>query len=359
MDWLELSFRGELPDFIENPETFYINNNCFLEFTNNRNQYFQTIVNLWINNRKIGELKYNPSTAFIDENTVHFKIENHLLYSKDYPLYIDYLQTILGLKFQHIVRIDIATDTINHNLLNFIRKYHNSTNIRIKGKQKKITINSKGKIYKTVYFGSMSSEKFIKIYNKTQELKAKDKAYIKGFWKLNNLNYQNNEVERIELTLKTKQAKYIDLNKLPDPNYLASICRTHFKNYFEFIGTYRQNNKTVKKDVTPLQFNEFQTQLLEKYKHIQKFTTKAQKMELKRLFFNIQITKELIEIEHGKQNTVTELYIAINNFSGAIRTINKLYNLEQYYDQNNGFWKKEFDKNKTIYLNNITLPQTA
>ena len=362
VDYLEISFTVELPGWQINPKTFNLNANCYLEFTPNSCKYFSTICNLIIDGRIIGELKFNPSTPYIDQNTVHFKVSNHLLYTVDYVDYIDYIIEVLGFKYNHIVRLDTCIDCTEHNLLGFINKYFNSSKIRLKGRNKKITRVTSGKEINTVYVGSINSEKYLKIYDKTLELQKSDKEYIKHYYALNGLDYKNRSVERLELTLKTKHAKFIQYEKLIDSDYLASIIRTHFKNFFEFEGKYKENGKMVKKDVTPIKLCNYKTVLLQKYTYIPRCSIVAQKIELRRLFLNICVEKELIRVE--KQNVyksqqhydnLSTYYKAVDNFRHAIKRIITLYDLHGYFKSKKHHWEKEFENNRNEYINRINI----
>lgn len=355
LDYLEVSLIGNLPCYSNTPQYEYINNNCYLEFIHDHgNKFFNTVCSLYIDNRCIGELKYNPKTPFINDETVHFKYVNHLLYTKDYLKYIDQINKLLGLELHHIVRIDIATDVIKHNLIDFIKTYQNSVKIHQKGRKKALTIKSIGKEYKTVYVGSTKSDKFIKIYNKSKELEQSDKPYIPYYWGVNGMDFKNNDVERLELTLKTKQASTININELNNGNYLASLLYTHFRNFFEFKQTYKSHGKDYTKDCTPLDFTDYETKLLTKYKYIPKHTILPQKIELKRLYINSLIENELSKRKQtSKYRLPVRDYTHLYTFNKPIDRICELYNLHDYFDQKKASWNNEYIKQQSTLMNKI------
>jgi hypothetical protein len=214
VDWLELSFKGNIPESIHNPKRLMLNGNCFIEYnTNVTNKYFHQVADLYIDFRKIGEIRFNPRNSYNDTETILFKFENWLLYENNYTDYVQYMVDVLGWNYNHIVRIDVAIDCINKNLLRFMKVYDSPQNkerverIFPKGRDKSLTINTIGDVCKTVYYGKCSADRYIKIYNKNEELKKSDKKYIPYFWKVNHLDYVNNPVERLELTLRQKQSK--------------------------------------------------------------------------------------------------------------------------------------------------------
>ena len=355
VDYLELSFTDSkllIPVLLDNPNTYSINNECFIEYINDvNNKFFYNICNIYINSRLIGEIKFNPKTNFLKENTVHFKISNHLLYHSDYLDYIQYLID-LGFVYSHIVRLDICMDVITYFLLKFLKRFNNSNSIYCRGRAKKENCSIYGKEFQTYYIGSLSSDKYVKVYNKSKELLNSDKEYIKYFWKINGLDYINNEVERIELTLKQKQTRKIDVFKLLDSNYLASILKTHFKNYFDFFRITKSEGKTYERDITPINFKTYKTVLIEKYKYIPQYTNKPVKIEIKRLYINL-----LNEFELQKKYTKYQIEFkdsekAANYFNQAIQRLIELYDLETYYFKNEQNWILEFKKNNNVYINN-------
>lgn len=354
VDWLELSFSGTLPSFKHNPQKFELTPDCYLEFTDLTSKFFGAICNLYVDGYKVGEVKFNPKSAFIGDETIQFKFENYMLYTNDFTSYVSYFIEKLNWKFNHIIRLDIASDVIKHNVLNFIQKQKaNPDKITLKGKRKNVSINLVGEVYQTVYFGSASSDKFIKVYNKTKELQKSNKKHIEVFWKYNGLDFKNNEVERVELTLRQKHLKHINVYGLNNANYLASICRTHFVNYFDFSEVYSSHGKKYTKDVTPIRFSQFETQLLPKYKFVPKYSVKPIKTELKRLYFNSLIELEQCNMLGGVNNldVTTEYYMAQINITKVINRLVNVYHLEAYFKQNKPFWLKEYEKNKTLHIN--------
>ena len=255
--------------------------------------------------------------------------------------YIDYLSNELGFIYKHIVKVDIAIDCINHNLIQFIDKWQNSKYIRCKGRKKQLSTTQLNE-NKTYYMGSNKADKQIRIYNKSKELELSHKDYIKDFYYLNGLDYLLNTVERLELSLKGDLVRNIDLYSLNNPDYLASVIQTEFKNYFEFESNYLRNGKRVKKDINLISLEGFKTELLPKYNHTPTRSLRPFKMEIKRLYIN-----HLNELEIGINNNGYNA--ASMTFYLPLKRICTLHNLTQWYNSKKDEWEKEFNRKQSIY----------
>jgi len=265
VDKLVLSFLALLPTQSTRKKTLVLNKNCYLQLTEITDKKFGSVYNLYIDSHLIGKVKAHPYELFIDSDLVHLQFENYLLYSQHFLNNITYLTDVLNFRYKQIVTLDIAVDCVKHELLEFVNKVLKSKHITMKGKGKIYPVYGKqSKSLESVYFGKSTSEKQIKIYNKSLELTVNDKPYIKYFWDANHLNHKENIVERLELTLKNRLLKNINVFALNNCNYMASILQLHFKNFFEFKSTYRQHNKTAVKSTTPIDLSGFKTTKLYK-----------------------------------------------------------------------------------------------
>jgi len=354
IDCLSISFLKELPEALSiqketlNKGKYIISKDCYLVHLNSSLNGFKSACNLFILNQYVGKLLYNPIQE-LDKHTVHLLVENSIFYSNDFIIYIDYLITYLNFKLNHIVKLDIANDYIKHNILDFYDKYKISKNITHKGKAVIIPPERNKKLL-SLYIGSSKSDKQIRVYDKTKELEYNSKPYILDFWKANKLNYQN-KVERIELILKTGELKNIDLFQLNNPNYLLSICKLHFKNFFEFNGKYKVNGKIINKDVTPIDinFSGFKTISINKKVYVpSKNYIFSAKIQLKKLYKNMLLEEYL-------QNNETDLKLVnpeyLDNSRLTIERYLTLYpDLINYYNRKIKTWKNEFiDENITNY----------
>lgn len=346
IDYLQLAFLTELPSWSNNPKTFEINSECYLEYKpQESNPDFTIIANLYIHHHLVGKVLYAPSSPFIDDNTVHLLIENWLLYTDEFTTYIKYLQQTCHWELQHIARLDICIDTTNHNLDQFFVKYLRSDSIRKKGRAELQTKYNSNKELKYLWVGSNKSKKQVKYYNKSKELEIHDKPYIKYFWNQNGLDI-NSRVERLELKLMNPLTKGIYINRLTDSNYLASLVQLHWKNFFDFEQTHKENYRKITKDVTPLKLTGFETELLLKYKPTRTTSTIEIKKELRRLYIQTQIEKQILS---EKTNPTGQDYHPLNYFYGSLRRLKKRYKLDEYYKSKKPLWSKEYEKNQSIY----------
>lgn len=353
VDKLVLSFHRVLPTQSTPKKQLVLNKNCYLQLTDMKDRKFQSTYNLFIDSHCIGTVKAHPNELYIDSDLVHLQFENYLLYSNYFLNNITYLTDVLNFKYKQIVTLDIAVDCIKHNLLPFVDHAIKSKHITMKGKGRINTVYSKqSKTLETVYFGRSTSEKQIKIYNKSMELTVNDKPYIKYFWDANHMNHEDSIVERLELTLKNRYLKNINVYALDNCNYLASILELHFKNFFEFKSTYRQHNKTVVKSIAPINLSGFKTTKLHKPVQERKNTTLPIKIELKRLY-NSYLNEELLRQVNVTTYTEHENRLSMRGQNGFISSIMRLIELhpelQEYYSNRKKNWKQEFEKNNCIY----------
>ena len=341
IDWLELNFTFTIPTFRNGQEYFNLTSNCFIEYTNTQSKFWANIDNLYIDDRLIGQVAYN-SKQQPESNMLILKLENSLLYEKDYINYINYLINTVGMKYNHISRTDIAVDTVQQQIIPFLNVYtkqfinrKNYIKLKSHAKLEPVELSKENGKFKSFYIGSRSSYKYIRIYDKTEELQTSQKKYIKHYWKKNNLDYQNNTVERVELVVNGRKAKYIDYKQLTNPNYLASIMKTELQNYADF--TYQKNNQygknTIVKPLVVLD-DKYQIELLDNtYTPLHTDSIRSIKIILKGLF-----TEDLKY--HSNPNN-------IDKTTTYVHTINQLleeYKLKNWYEERKGFWEEDYYK---------------
>ena len=365
VDNLEVMFRGNIPlgsDYLVN-KTFRFNSHCYIEFLPTGSRMFAVMANLYLYDRCVGELKFSPRKAFFDGDLINFKVDNVLLYGNEYITYIDYLVEFLKFDFLYISHMDIAVDNIGTKIHKFVADYYYKAYLnksffetyatRHKGKVlfKNITVNT------TLYWGSKTADKYIKIYNKSLDLldHSIDKAsYANQFWKINGMDYLNNTVERIELTLRQCHSKLIDYKQLDNPEYLASIMRTHCENFFQFEKKYSNHNKTYFKDVTPITFSEYNTIKLDKYRPEKQHTLKSEHTTIKTLYMQY-LEALFIASDSGVKNGAIKVPDQLIDYPAILNTINillaKYPSAKQYFQDKKKGFEKEFKKVNDLYNN--------
>lgn len=240
LDWLEVSFKGLIPKSIENQGIIDKGDGFKLDSReSNGTKHFKKRYIVRFEGEKIGRLLADPRSPVIDSDLVQFKFENHILYREDWKDLLDRLAQSYQWHYNNITRLDIALDGpftnrqwIANNVLT--GKY------RIKGNTQFICFgwNNQECRHETFQFGSSSSDKRLKVYDKNKELEHSNKQYIREFWKENGL--EPSEMERIEIQLNSKAIKRIpdfDWNKLESPEYLKDLMREYCEDWFVFIET--------------------------------------------------------------------------------------------------------------------------
>lgn len=202
----------------------------------------------------LATLALDPYSPVLDSNMCIIKFHNGLLYRDDREEVIKAILTALKLKFKGVTRVDIACDfhTLRRGLRpeTFIKRFVNGDIEKVgraKFQTRGVTSKDSGLIYQTLKFGSETSQQSYYLYNKSQELKdRKDKPYIRDFWELNGLEPDDQDVWRLEFSLKSDQADMIDretglkvgefhsLDWLDD-GYLAAVYQACLDKYWQFV----------------------------------------------------------------------------------------------------------------------------
>jgi hypothetical protein len=273
------------------------------------------------------------------------------LYYKNWIGIIESFLTLFEADMNQVTKIDIALDGCNH-IQKFVNDFWYKKLENVERIGRKSTTESQSKQagffpYKfdevtreisTVYVGSASSEKRMKIYNKTTELESSNKYYIQEFWKSNGLNTDSYNY-RIELSCKSgiiKQIKDFDWRKLDSSNYLASIFYTFSYN---LIGFVQKDNKRLDRStkINLIDFEKLNSQKLEKV--TKKEVTDRHKAKQEIHFVKKQSLLNLID-----KNTYETI-------SGYIDNLVNRFNLERWLNKKEKFWEtkyKNMNRNEEI-----------
>lgn len=165
------------------------------------------------------------------------KVANRLLYCAGW---VDVLKMFLraaGLKINHLQRIDICGDfnefSGGRKPESFIRDYFTQPRVSRpsfirRGSNKFRTYGQKrlGLLdFKTLSFGTRDSPVQVNLYNKSEELKTKDKPYIRDLWQANKLDVD--KMWRVEFSLNPQGMMLHHLT----PDYITEVT-------FDFAGIY-------------------------------------------------------------------------------------------------------------------------
>jgi|GEM_PF-2286335 len=365
IDWLTFSFLKFLPDPKKIQEMtitngkYEINPECYLVHLDSSLNGFKNACLLFIYNRYVGKLLYNPISE-LPADTVHLIIDNSLFYENNFLIFVAYLTAGLNFRFHHLVRLDIANDYIQHYIYEFYIKLDGSPNIRLKGKAEITEKKRTNRKLKYLIVGSPNSDKRITIYSKSKESENNLKQYIIDHWTANGLDYINNNVERVELRLSTAELKNIDYRQLDKPEYLLSICKLHFKNFFEFTRRFKQNGKYINRDVTPININftDYNTIYLTRSICVPSDNIIIAKGMLHKLY-NSQLTEQMIQDNETDLTLVNPEHLD-NNKLMIERHLVLYPQLVPYFERKKTTWENEYrQKNIMCYTNTEKMIQDS
>jgi hypothetical protein len=217
------------------------------------NKLFDRMTRVDYNGEYFLTLLDTPRPAYMKEDFVKIDVQNHFLYYRNYvSLLLQFLRDT-GLIFNNLTRMDIALDGVYTKGQVFSPKTGKSSSwhhggalhfleSKYQSKRTDWVINGRGdytfrgkksdKSIGTAYIGSRSSDAYIRIYNKREELKRSNKSYINDYYCENGFSADDN-LERIEFVFKGKHvAKFkqeFTLESLLDEAYLSALCREHFE----------------------------------------------------------------------------------------------------------------------------------
>lgn len=259
IDWLTLHVQVPRKLFEDTPTKYKIVRD------KHQTRHFKSIFYIYdTNGEEMATMACEPHSDILQHDSGLLKINNKYLYQKNFKQFVDALLKDLQLNFRSISRLDIALDfqRFKNNLdpRNFIKNYVSGKYIK-KGKGRgRIEFkygNSKSLQYQTLKFGSETSDITYYLYNKVEEMEAKElKPWIMENWKANGWD-EKKTVWRLEFSLKptTKTLHDIDpdsglleevfsFKDLGSIDKLQSIYNSHFKKYFAFV----HNEKRQRKD---------------------------------------------------------------------------------------------------------------
>lgn len=264
VDWLTLHVQVPHKQF-EKTETKYK-----IVRDKSQTRHFKSIFYIYDKNgAEMATLACEPHSDILQHDSGLLKLNNRVDYQKDLLPFVKQFLKDLKLNFRSISRIDIALDFLkfknNLNPRNFIKNYISGKYIKNGKGRGRIEFkygNSKSLQYQTLKFGSETSDVTYYLYNKVEEMEAKElKPWIVDNWRANGWDGKQH-VWRLEFSLKptTKTIHdFIPDDKDPDGGVLKEvfsfkdiesidklqdIYNSHFKKYFTFV----HNEKKLRKD---------------------------------------------------------------------------------------------------------------
>lgn len=245
LDWFECILEGDPMLFADSPPVITrAGSRVALHRKKYGTQHYQEQYSVGVGNREFGNVLVKPREGNKLQSTfVQFRAQNHVLYEIGFMQEFDLMCRTLGWRWRNPTRIDIALD--GHG---FHQVVDDLWNKRIK-KVGQATwgtffdMNSKLQGYS---WGKGGSDKYLRCYNKEEELRKSNKWYVKQMWDRAGLD-QTETVQRLELVMRNNELKkYPDFTPdlLDNFEYLASLMRTGFEKWFEFIDPHSNCNTT-------------------------------------------------------------------------------------------------------------------
>jgi len=219
-------------------------------------KHFRFKYDVYLSEKHFGHILCCPRNEHIMAgNFISFKLQNNVLYELEWVERCDALFKAMNWTVKNNTRLDIALD--GYGFMDIFSKCVRGEVRKIGQARPNVYYNSSMKQITGYDLGSKASNKWLTAYNKTKELEVSNKKYIKDFWErtdlqMNQIRTEKGEpvyqdVERLELKLRNEEIKKIegfDWRRLDDFEYLASIMRTSFVKFFEFIEPSKDSNTT-------------------------------------------------------------------------------------------------------------------
>lgn len=299
VDWLEIFCEAKvdpktglnLPNVNENVMDYPIGEDLLLRKRPTGTPMYLHCFDLFYSGAEVAVVQTNPRAVRgpMKENSFTLKLQNHLLYQTDWmDILIDVLAQ-LNADVHNVTRLDIAIDGPNYlpEFLNYYLKQdqdRKAYHLRGKSTFNCFQQNHNTMDFKRFQIGSAKSEKAFSIYCKSAEIEVSNKKYIQRFWERSGATWTESEVYRCELRMKSKAVDQLvdfEFERLTEPEYLASIFRTHAKNAFEFAYVRPGDSNTRRYETIELiDYDQLGGQLLTKTERAQVTHRYKAKMQL-------------------------------------------------------------------------------
>lgn len=353
LDWLTVNVQDRFStlQFPEN-QLIVIDNYVFEFVPNKKTTNFNKFINLYRDGVPVSQIAYESNSPVVLKNRAHIKFDNTLFYNQELQQVYDFLQSINLINTPSISKVDIAVDGAE--VHQFISKFYfneiNQNHIFRVRDNDNIIINNptrsqlQNHCFDSFYVGQLGSKttgkarssKFIRYYNKTQEIRDR------GFTKQYILNWQNvnglpndKDIYRFEISLNADFFSKIQfsVDDLFNHDKLTTLFFKSLENMFEF--RYRTDS------------NVSRCELIEIFKlDFKPLPVLAQKKEPEKLrTIKISIKRAFEDITVGKFMKDTEIQLI------SIQYIRKLiysYNLYEWFTDRHRYWLQRIQQLEII-----------
>jgi len=167
-------------------------------------KFFRDCFSIFINQKKFISIMCNPPEgSIIKANYMQMRVENERFYEVGWLDCLKMIFRYYSWNMENITRMDIALD--GHGFMNVARKVHNGSIVCMSRAMRFPVYNSKMELVE-FRLGNYGSDRSLKVYNKSQELKVSNKHYIANLWQLAGLD-TSTDVERLEVSLRNQFCK--------------------------------------------------------------------------------------------------------------------------------------------------------
>jgi len=256
LDWLTFNMEGP-PNLCEISEPREWLNAGYLVPTGKSTKVMSRIVHLVDHNEvKLLTIAGVPYSAAIGPPTwCQVQFHNETLYTGQWSALYDQLR-MMGYTYRGVSRVDIAADGVEGNGGDFLEPIRNVWNGGARYNSRAVwQPRLRGNKIDGAAIGSPASNKFIRVYNKSRELKTVDKPWILDKWR--NVGVDPVElaadVWRFELRTKGREVKryFQDCvnsdwpEQLRRPEYLAELLSSLCVSMYNFTTTEARYEKRV------------------------------------------------------------------------------------------------------------------
>lgn len=284
LDWFTCSVDCLLPEPADDTPIIPLDNGHILRRKSSGTPVYKYSYEVILHGELVANIHTHGRTDKIAKpGTAKLEILNHVLYSSSFLSVLHEVMAACSVtSIRNTSEVHIAIDGANHvhrflnefeaqnkrrgAQLRNLGHYQHKKHVALKGKanwDSKRLDRKKGE-YQNFKIGS--NKKYITVYNKTSDMTARPKSYIKDMWDKAGID-QTGTVWRCELRMKSeavKEIKNFDLTRLNDPNYLLQIFKTHCKNFFDFVLIENDENLSRARGIDLFDFEKLKVTLLEK-----------------------------------------------------------------------------------------------
>lgn len=335
IDWLDIHFKTS--EILKEPAKKYdlveIGKNTVLQDCGHGTGNYAHLWDCYHYGELLGQLQTHPRVKQMKEESVNLKIDNSRLYCEGLIRDLAEFQDENNLTFKNVTRLDLAIDNVKcQDELNSYLTDKNSGLVKIgKSKVSGFKFEEENRQFGSFYVGSRSSDKFLKVYNKSLEiLQSSKKSYISDFWAKNNVS--GDAIYRLELQMRSKAIKdirYFKLEKLASQNYLYSIFKSSAKDYLTF------GLKNGKKDSNKSRLDRIN--LIEREIPIfASYLEKSERLETGDIYKAKLTIKLLFKIDFVERSNTLHFY-------QTVKDLIERYQLEDWYKMKKVEWIHEFE----------------